>query len=258
MLIMTQFETKWHEVLEKRKSWNIASKYKEFDNEHMFLYLAWPSIILDILHIWFLESYTKNDPEIFMNALFTYNHLSFERGKIIQDQSWIPIIHAFAWNDQDLIVKMMTKNRTWKWFADTIYKTLYFLVHKENIQKREEIVNEIQEHINKKNTQFDRFLLTYLLWCLQDDAILVYSSMAWLIKNYKKCKWLLDFSSPLYGHFWLFLHGLYNLQIFLDRNYWLDILFQECPFLWYEFTQVHTTGRHYVDFPNEIQFLGSY
>lgn len=257
-IVVEQLHKKWQSVLEKRKDWTLGDKYREFDNEHIFLFLIWPSLLSDILHIWFLESYRKKDPKIFMNALFTYNHLSFERGKVTQDQSWIPVVYALAGNDNNLIYKILWEYRMGTWFADVIYNTIYSLIHEEETQKRENRVKEIQRHIHQKNTQFDHFLLTYLLWYMLDDPIMVYTSMDGLIRNYKKCKWLLDFSSPIHKHFWLFLHGLYNLQMFLGRNYGWDDLFYECPFLWYELTQVDTPGKHFIDFQGELQFLKSY
>lgn len=239
---------------------------KGLDNNAMLLKILSPSDIFSILNIGIYNSFKNNDLSLLNDALFSYNHLHYNRSLHIESGTdhcryMLDVVECFAGNDLDLIKKMFTEEngltKNGHKFNICCCNLIISMLYKNSIWLEQSIIYA-EKYIKQKISNFDKAILNYLLSlakCKEEDASQFLNEVA---HSYKKANWIHDFSNPFLKVFGLFVHGLYNLAYYtIPKANFEKIQTPQHTVFWNTFSDFtiennFKKGNNFITFENEL------
>lgn len=209
----------------------------------------------------------NNSPEILLNSFFTFNHINstYElAGGYDHCLRLKPVMYCYAGNNYDLVNKYLPKD------IGKSSNGNRFLVAAINLilairgeLDENEIENETESFLTKKNTKFETEIVRMLLAILKKNESNISTHLGTITKLHKSSKWLHDFDNPIGKYLPFFSYGLYSM---IHHHYGTEFLLKintpEINIWWTDFKEMNISnsfseGGNVANFTGKIDFINA-
>lgn len=265
--ILAWFNQRYIQVEEVLKRDSVPKHLQGLEAGDALLRVAGPQYLYSIMNIAYYNSCLEDNPEEFLDGLFTYARLNHERTRLIlsPDEShsslFVQIVDLLAANDFDkaLAILPLSSGLPDKGhrFAVAITGLIMVMLHRSE-KLTDKALQNAEEYLKKKNPAFDNHTIKFLIAVIKQDYDGAFSLLEKLCAEYKKSKFLHDFKNLFLKEIAVFLTGLYKLAcLYLEKDC-NKLPLPNNSLLWIEFAELSRQGRPYITFEGPLEALNRY
>lgn len=219
----------------------------------------------ELLYFFYDFALKNNSPEILLNSFFTFNHINstYElAGGYDHCLRLKPIMYCYAGNNYDLVDKHLPKDigKSSNGHRFLIAAINLILAIRGELDQNE-IENETEFFLSKKNTRFETEIVSTLLAILKKNDSKISIHLGEVTKLHKSSKWLHDFDNPIGKYLPFFSYGLYSMIHFhYGYEFLSKINTPDINIWWPEFEEMNITncfseGRNVETFTGKLDFI---